>query len=329
MSGDGRRAFVTGATGFVGLNLIEELLAQGWKVTALHRPSSDLTYLGRLDVDLAPGSILDPASLDAAIPDDVDTVFHVAGDTNQWSKKNAAQTATNKDGTTHVVDASLKKKARRLVVTSSISAYGMVEGEIDESTPQKGAESWVNYQRSKWQGEEEARKGIEKGLPAVIMNPGVILGPYDTSSWGRIFLTLASGAKLPGPPGTLTAGHVKEIVKAHIVAADKGEVGGNYLLAGHKMTALEMFTMIHELMGLEAPTSTLPPFAMKIAAYALEAVSMFTGKEPLITKEMAAMVSKANWTKSEKAQKELGYKIIPARQGLEDNYNWLKAEGLI
>ena len=84
-----RRAFVTGSTGFVGLNLVQRLMAEGWHVTALHRASSDLEYLRRFGPALAVGKVTDAASLDAALPKGCDTVFHVAGDTSMWRRRNA------------------------------------------------------------------------------------------------------------------------------------------------------------------------------------------------------------------------------------------------
>src|SRR5437660_386092 len=116
-----RAAFVTGGTGFVGLNLVRQLMTEGWDVTALHRPSSDLTFLKRFRPRLAAGAITALDSLHAAIPDKTDTVFHVAGNTNMWHRRNAEQTLDNVEGTRNVVEAAIAKRVRRLVITSSIS----------------------------------------------------------------------------------------------------------------------------------------------------------------------------------------------------------------
>ena len=159
-----RTAFVTGGTGFVGLNLVKELMIRGWDVTALHRPSSDLRFLKRFRPKLAVGAITDAASLPAAIPKGADTIFHVAGNTNMWRKGNAEQTRDNVDGTHNVVEAALACGVRRLVVTSSISAYGPVDGEITEETPSRAANSRVNYQKSKWLAQEIARAAVGRGL---------------------------------------------------------------------------------------------------------------------------------------------------------------------
>src|SRR5277367_5054480 len=116
-----RTAFVTGGTGFVGLNLVKELMIRGWDVTALHRPTSELKFLKRFRPTLKVGAITDPASLLGAIPQGTDTIFHVAGNTSMWRKGDAQQTRDNVEGTRNVVEAGLARGVRRLVVTSSIS----------------------------------------------------------------------------------------------------------------------------------------------------------------------------------------------------------------
>ena len=162
-------AFVTGGTGFIGINLIELLVHEGWEVTALHRPTSNLTYLKRFPIKLAEGSITDPESLDRAIPEGTDVVFHVAGDTNFWSKRNAQQNVNNIDGTRHMVDAAVSKGVQTFIHTSSVSAWGQVKGTVTDETPQQGASSWINYQRSKHLGELEALKGVDRGLKVVVL----------------------------------------------------------------------------------------------------------------------------------------------------------------
>ena len=144
-----KTAFVTGATGFLGLNLVEALLAQGWRVVALHRPDSDLKYLRRLSAERAVGDVTHAPSVRRAMPQGVDAVFHAAGDTSLWSGHNAAQDRVNVDGTRNVVGAALERRARRFVHTSSISAYGLQGSRFDESAAQLGGISPVNYDRSK------------------------------------------------------------------------------------------------------------------------------------------------------------------------------------
>lgn len=324
-----RTAFVTGGTGFVGLNLVQRLMQESWDVTALHRPSSDLTYLKRFKPRLAAGAITDPASLDAALPQGTDTLFHVAGNTNMWRKKNAEQTRDNVEGTRNVVEAALKKGVRRLVVTSSISAYGPVQGAITEETPSKAAQSRVNYELTKWRAQEIARAAVGRGLEVVIMQPGAIMGPYDIGTWSRLFVMVRDG-KLPGvPPAHLTFAHVREVVGAHIAAADKGENGGQYILGGENRTMMELVQEIARLLGKPAPKSEMPVAILKLVARLSDFASTFTGKEPSFTPEMAEGLGGTITVTADKAKRELGFKVVPLKEMVKDCYDWMKAEGRI
>jgi dihydroflavonol-4-reductase len=324
-----RAAFVTGGTGFVGLNMVKELMIRGWNVTALHRPSSDLKLLKRFRPKLAVGELSDPNSLLAAIPPGTDTVFHVAGNTNMWRGGNARQTRDNVDGTRHVVEAALARRVRRLIVTSSISAYGPVDGEITEETPSLAVNASVNYQKTKWQAQELARAATQKGLEVVIMQPGAIMGAYDIGTWSRLFVMVRDD-KLPGvPPSLLTFTHVREVVAAHIAAADKGQNGGSYLLGGENKTMMQLVKEIAALVGKPAPEKETSMALLRVVAVLGDLASRFTGKEPAITPEMAGLMSRKVSTSSAKAQRELGYRVVPLKDMVKDCYDWMVAEGRI
>jgi dihydroflavonol-4-reductase len=321
-----RTAFVTGGTGFVGLNLVKELMIRGWDVTALHRPSSDLKYLKRFRPKLVVGAITDSDSLLRAIPQGTDTVFHVAGNTSMWRGGDAEQTRDNVDGTHNVVEASLAKGVRRLIVTSSISAYGPISGEVTEETPSLAANSSVNYQKSKWLAQEMARAAVSRGLEVVIMQPGAIMGPYDVGTWSRVFLMVRDG-KLPGvPKSALTFTHVREVVAAHIAAATKGENGGQYLLGGENKTMLDLVREVSALLGKPAAAKEMSVGLLRIVAFGGDLMSRLTGKQPPITPEMVSSISRNSYTLSAKAQRELGFRIVPLKEMAKDCYDWMVSE---
>jgi dihydroflavonol-4-reductase len=325
----GRAAFVTGGTGFVGLNLVRELMVRGWQVTALHRQSSDLTLIKRFRPKLAVGEMSDVNSLIAAIPAGTDTVFHVAGNTNMWRGGNAQQTRDNVEGTKNVVEAALAKKVRRLIVTSSISAYGDVDGEINEETPSLAADSKVNYQKTKYEAQEIARAAIPRGLEVVVLQPGAIMGPYDIGTWSRLFVMVRDD-KLPGvPPSLLTFTHVREVVAAHIAAADKGKNGGLYLLGGENRTMMDLVGEISVLLKKPMPKKEMPLTLLRVLAAVGDIASRFTGKEPPITPEVASMMGRRVSVTSAKAKRELCYKVVPLKDMVRDCYDWMVAEGRI
>lgn len=324
-----KNAFVTGGTGFLGINLIEQLLTDGWQVTALHRPNADLTYLKRFRVALIEGAIDDKASLEKAMPVNLDAVFHVAGDTNMWKKHNERQTRCNVAGTRNLVEVAINKKARCFIHTSSISAWGPVSGLIDEQTPQQGSTSLVNYEKTKWAGEQEALKAMQSGMKVVVMNPATIVGPYDKNTWGRAFFSLLKGEVPLTPSGNTSIVHVHEVVKAHIASVDKGQNGHNYILGGINSSFPEFFGEIAALLGKKLPTIASPGLFKGLATL-LEFGARFTQKEPPVTPELAEITSRKDYRfSSEKAQRELGLCNIPIKTCVNDNYQWLINEGLL
>lgn len=324
-----KTAFVTGATGFVGLTLTEELLERGWKVTALHRSSSDLRFLQRLEVELAEGDVTGPESLRQAMPQGIDAVFHVAGSVNMWSRRNTRQDLINIEGTRHVVEAALHKGVRRLVHTSSISAYGLQKGCIDEQSEQRGGQSWINYQRSKFLAEEEVRRGIDGGLDAVILNPASIIGKYDTHSWARLFRQVWQGT-LPGvPPGRVSFCHSRQVAHAHIAAFEKGGCGENYLLGGTDASFLELIRIIGQVSGRPVPSSPRPAWLLRLVGRLGQWRSSWTGKPPLLTPEAVAMVTREMTCDCSKARRELGFELVDLKSMVEECFEWLSAEGLL
>ena len=324
-----RTAFVTGGTGFLGLNLIQQLTAAGWQVTALHRPSSDLTYLKRFPVTLAVGEVENTDSLAGAMPEGMDAVFHVAGDTSFWSGHRARQRRTNVEGTRNMAAAARRKGARRFVHTSTIAVYGTPPAAFDETAPHLGKASPIGYLHSKALAEEEVQKAVAEGLDAVILNPANIVGPYDLSNWSRLFRLVASD-KLPGiPPGRAPFCHVTEVAAAHLAAFERGRTGENYILGGTEASYVEAFAVVGKLLGHPVPKKPIPAFAVALTGWLGELGSHWTHREPEVTLEMATLLSSAIVCRSDKAMRELGYQAVPLQAMFEDCYRWLVAEGII
>lgn len=322
-------AFVTGGTGFVGRNLIEQLVTAGWQVVALHRQTSNIAALQSLNVQLAEGSITDPQSLLRTMPENVDAVFHVAGNTNMWSLRNSQQTRENVDGTRNMVAAAIKRRAGRFIHTSSIITYGLHSGRITEKTPSTAAASRINYMRTKRLAEEEVHKGVNQGLDAVILNPANIIGPYDKRNWGGLICQIHRG-KLPGlPSGQGSFCHVRAVVRAHIAAFDKGRTGHNYLLGGADASYLEMAQRVGEMLDCPVPQKAMPVWLLHIVARVYERISHITKKMPAVTPEKAILGTCTFLCSADKAVKELGYQPASLDEILEDCIRWLRSEKLL
>ena len=325
------KAFVTGGTGFLGLNVIQQLLEKGWQVIALHRPNSNISDLANLDVTLVEGSLTDITSLQKIVPKDLDAIFHIAGDTNMWSRNNERQFQANVVGTQNLVEVALENKVSRFIHTSSISAYGFHDSIITEQDTSTAMQSGVNYLKTKFLGEKVVKDAVKlRGLNAVVLNPCAIIGPYDRHNWSQLFTMIQNGS-LPGvPPGEGSYCHVKEVAAAHITAFEKGKNGENYILAGTDCAFLEVVTKIGKLVNQPTADKTVPKLALKIVGYVSYWWSLVTNKEPTMTPEKATMVSKRVVASSNKAVTELGYvDNISIDVMLEDCYKWMKSERLL
>ena len=324
------RAFVTGATGFVGMNLVHELVRQGWQVTALARPTSPMEDINELDLDIRTGDITDADSLTGAIPAGVDCVFHVAASTNIWSKNNHQQTRINVDGTHNVVEAAIGAGARRMVHTSSFIVWGFHTGTLTEECEYITDDDWINYVRTKRLAEECVKEAVDAGrLNAVVCNPAHILGPGDRHNWSRMIQLVYSG-KLPGiPPGGGAFADVREVAKAHIQAFHRGRNGENYILGGEDTLFLDVVRMTGEILGRQVPGKASPAWLLKAAARVYVILASITGKEPDLTPEGAAIITQHIECDSSKAQEELGYRFTPVQQLLEDTCAWMRAREML
>ena len=322
-----KTAFVTGSTGFIGLNLIEALSNEDWHVYALHRATSDLTYLKRFEVHRVIGSVRDYDALLVAMPEQPDAVFHLAANTSAWSKHNREQYEDNVRGTRNMLKAALAKKAKKLIYTSSVSSFGIHHERIDENTPSNAETCGINYHLTKYLAEKEVAKAVDKGLDAVILNPCHVLGPYDKSNWSQL-IQLVYRDKLPGiPPGTGTFGHVKDVVQAHIKAVEKGKTGEKYLLGGVEASFLQVIQTIQKMLDKPLSRKATPVWVFQLVLWSSMFRSVFSSQEPLLTPEKFKFVTEKVLCNAEKAQQELDYQTSTLEKMLSDAYGWLYAEG--
>jgi nucleoside-diphosphate-sugar epimerase len=324
-----RTAFVTGATGFLGLNLVEHLTRVGWEVVAFHRATSELTYLRRFPVRAAEGALEDPASLLRAMPESVDVVFHTAADVTFWSHHRIRQRRTNVEGTRNAVAAALARKAKKFVHTSTTAVYGFARPPFDEATKHEGRDSWLSYMRTKALAEDEVRHGIAAGLDAVILNPAHVIGRYDRYNWARLIRRAAVGALPRVPPGRGSFCHGVEVARAHVIAAERGRTGENYVLAGADASYRDVVDLIGGLVGRDVERRVVPAGLLRIGGSILGLYSRLTGREPLVTPESAAFLSADLTCRTDKAVRELDYHPAPLPTMLEDSYRWLVAEGFL
>ena len=321
-------AFVTGATGFLGLNLVERLAAGGWEIVALHRAGSDTARLARFPARRAVGDIADRAAVEAALPTGADAVFHCAANTAMWSRRFARQWRDNVAGTEAMLAAARARAAKRFVHVSTASVYGHGRGLVAENSPQI-APAGLGYAPSKAAAEAAVKKAAGEGLAAVIVNPGHIVGRYDTRNWARMIEMTVKGT-LPGiPPGAGSFCHAAAVADAMIAAAERGRPGENYLLGGADASFVEVFRIIGRLTGRKVPARPLPAWALGLYARAAVGIAAVTGREPRVTPDAVAIVTGQARLSCARAIRELGYQPVALAAMLEDAWRWMKEAGLL
>ena len=324
------KCLVTGATGFLGTNLVHVLADAGHEVRALGLPGSRTDFIeDRADVVLV--DILEPRELEAATAG-MEVVFHVAGDTSFWVRRFARQRAVNVDGTANVIAACQRHEVRRLVHTSTVDTLGYdPRGIADETWSDYNYAGWrYNYADTKREGERLAVAARADGLDVVVIHPGSMLGPYDfTLQYGRIFRELAAG-KIPAiPSGGSSFGHVAEVARAHLAAAEHDAPQAHYICAGDNVTYRDLFERMAAKVGAGAPRFDLPrPLAVAYGK-TMELASRLTGRPPDLDPGMARYMSIRAWYDSSRAQRDLAYRLVPLDDQIEDAHRWLSEHGLL
>lgn len=326
------RAFVTGATGFVGTNLIQELDRAGWEIIALVRPNSDMTELKKCKkVAFASGDIMDKNSLDAGIPEGVEAVFHVAGSVGPVPHgQENSRFAINQIGTRNVIESCLKKKIGRFLYTSTVLTYDFL-GRVgfDETTPPNN-NSTDAYAHSKRLADIEVEKGLAAGLDVVFLHPSAIFGAYDKVTWSKMFLEIERGLPLPfAPPGGGSVCHGRAVAKAHVAAYAKGGRGQHYILGGPNETWLHVAQEIARILKRPAPKWPLPPLFFKLYGNIEYRLSRWIHRPPTLDPHSAEILCLNVFSDSSRAIRELGYQPSSLQEMLTDCHQWMQTSGLL
>jgi dihydroflavonol-4-reductase len=326
--------FLTGATGFVGSAVARALLAAGADLRVLVRPGGDRRNLAGLDVDLVEGDLRDIGALEAALGG-CEALFHVAADYRLWVPRPAEIYRANVEGTRHLMIAAGEAGVRRIVYTSSVATLGLRpdNAPADEETPATLADMIGHYKRSKFLAEEEVRRlAHDDGLPAVIVNPSMPVGPRDIKPTpsGRMVVEAARG-RMPAYVETgLNLVHVDDVAAGHLLAHRAGTPGARYVLGGENLTLGEILAEIARLCGRRPPRLRLPHGLVLPLAYGAEAwARVARGGEPFVTVEGLRMSRKRMFFSSARAERELGYRARPARDALADAVDWFRSAGYL
>jgi nucleoside-diphosphate-sugar epimerase len=307
--------FLTGATGFLGGVLARQLRQAGHEVNASVRDPKKASELQSMGVRLFPGDVTDKESMRESMQG-VDGVFHVAGWYKIGARNKSPGEAVNIQGTRNVLELMRDLRIPKGVYTSTLAINSDTHGELRDESYRFSGRHLSEYDRTKAAAHEVAEEFIAKGVPLVIVMPGAIYGPGDTSALRRSLIEYLKG-KVPMIPreAGICWGYVDDIAHAHIMAMEKGVPGESYIIAGEPCTFQEAFQLASHLTGKSAPPAVSPGI-FKVMSALVKPFDQFL-PELYRSEPLRIMAGVTYWGDNSKARRFLGYNPRPLREGLE------------
>jgi len=326
------KVLVTGATGFIGGNLVRALKARGYDVRALVRDQSSTLTLENTGVEVVPGDVRDRESVARAL-EGCQAVFHCAALYTFWSLKPQEVYQVNVKGTKTVFEEALKSGVKGAVYTSTVSTIGIPKKGVGTEEMEPSPRDLIgHYKRSKYQGEKEALRAASKGLPVVVVNPTAPVGPWDVkpTPTGGIVLDFLRG-RIPAYVNTgMNMVDVEDVATGHILALEKGQPGQRYILGNRNMTLKELLRTLESITGKKGPRLRVPinlVVALGIIDQLIE--GKLLRRRPRIPLEGMRVARKPMYVSSAKAVRELGLPQSPVEGALEKAVRWFRDNGRV
>ena len=314
--------FITGATGFLGGRIAKILLEKGDTVIVLARNPAKAGELRKLGATVIKGDITDKDSMRHAM-NGANGVFHVAAWYKIGVKNKSIAKMINVDGTRNVLELMQELKIPKGVYTSTLAVNSDTGGkEVDENYEFKGKHI-SEYDRTKAEAHKIAKQFISRGLPLVILMPGLIYGPGGTSLSDES-LRLYLKKKLPAIPSksAYNWAHVDDVAQIHVTAMEKAKPGTVYIVGGPSHTLSEAFSISNEITGIRKPV-TIPYQLLKFSSYFVQVLEKFITLPPLYSSETMRVQAGVTYLgNNNKAKKELNYTPRNLKEGLKETFNF-------
>ncbi len=325
------KVFLTGATGFVGSHVAHSFADQGAHLRLLVRQKSRLDNLAGMKAETVIGDLRDVPGLRSAM-EGCEILVHVAADYRLWVRDPEAMLQANVEGTRALLRQAREQGIRRVVYTSSVATMGFKSDGtiIDERTPVALTDMIGHYKRSKYLAEQEAIAAAQDGQQVMILNPTSPIGTHDIkpTPTGQIVVDFLN-KRFPAYMDTgLNLVDVKEVASAHLAAVTLGTPGEAYILGGENLTLKQILDKMSAITGLPSPTMKVPhAVAMGFAYFDEFVTGRLRGKEPRATVESVRMGKKKMYASSVKAERELGFRVVPVYNALRNAIEWFRSHG--
>lgn len=324
--------FITGANGFVGLNIVAALVAHGHRVTAYVRPRSNLTFLKPFDIQVVHGDLADQEALTAAMRG-VEAVIHTAGNTSCDKRELPALTQVNVRGTYNVVNAAIANEVARIVYTSTTSTIGASNDPhrlANEETALTGFRARSPYAITKCRAEEIVKGARKFGVQCVILNPAEVIGPYDhTLQWGRMVLAVHFNQVPFVPPGGGSFCGAADVGRAHVSALTKGRSGERYILGGENASFADFLTTASQVLGKGFDAPAVNYRRLYIKSLLQEKLAPVVRGKPVVESYRIKVFGGTYYFDSSEARNELGYQSASLEGMLGECAQWYRRHGFL
>jgi dihydroflavonol-4-reductase len=326
------KILVTGADGLLGSNLVRELLKRGHTVRAFVQPGRQQKTLEGLAIEKHSGSLISYSDVEKA-SENCQAIIHCAASTSVWPVRSEITNMVNIDGTKNIIEAVKKNKLERLVYIGTANSFGFGSKQQPgvEGNPYKSATYGLDYMDSKYKAQQLILKEVkENSLPAVIVNPTFMFGPYDSApSSGAMIVALHKGKV----PGFTTGGRnyvcAKDAAVAIANALTKGRIGECYILGNQNLSYKEAFGKIAGTIGVKPPSIPIPSAFAKLYGRIGSLIGTLSGKAPAISYPLSRIACDEHYYSPAKAVKELELPQTPVEVGIKECFDWLNENGYL
>ena len=316
------KVFVTGGTGFIGGKVVRQLRERGDDVVCLVRDPAKGEKLRSQGCELVAGDLGDDAAIRRGM-EGCDAVIHVAAmyEVGIPKSQHPAMYAANVEGTELVLRSALEAKVPKVVYVSTVGAFGNTNRKVVDETYQHPGTGFTSYyEQTKWEAHKVAERMSAEGLPCVVVQPGGVYGPGDTSQVADLLGEFLAGKLplIPFPELGICMTHVDDIAAGILLALDKGKTGEDYVLSGPATTMREAVGVVAGISGRKPPKYALPTPLVKMLTPIGPLVGKMMGQPPNLRELISSADGVTFWASHEKASREFGYAPRGMEQGLRE-----------
>ena len=326
------KVLLTGADGFLGSNLIPELVSRGHSVRAMVQTGRNHATIADQPVEIVPGDLLDSTTVYPAV-EGCDAVIHTAASTSIWPRRSSLVRRINIDGTRIVLDAARRARVKRLVHVGTANSFehGTLDAPGDETGRYVADRFGLDYMDSKYIAHRLVEAAVTRGdVPAIEVNPTFMFGPYDRAPGpGKIILRVCRNEVPGAAAGGKNCVAVKDVAVAITNALEMGRIGESYILGNKNLSYNELFNTIAGAVGGTVPQRVFPNWIVRLTGLAMSISGFVKRIEPRVSSPMARISCSSFYYTAAKAVRELQLPQSPIEDGIRAAYEWFLAHGYI